>query len=399
MDRIALRTDQPDGVIADPERLRALAATGLLDTSPEQAYDRLTRLAARLTGAPVTFLSLVDRERDFYKSHCGFNEPLASTRQLDGRTFCHYALVSDGPLVIEDVTAHPLFRDVPTVASLSVRAYAGIPLVLDDGQVIGSFCAIDFIPRPWSELDIETLQELANATLREISLRRLVNEAQQSARAREAILTVLEHDLPNTLNLVTMALHALEDADASAQAGLLADARLASNAVNDTLNNLLEFSRMQAGRINLRRQDYDATGLLQDAVAILEPTAARRGIALDLDTTPVEALVTVDYQYLLRALCQLIGHAVRISPDGGRVQLALARSGGAVRFAFVDQGPKLVPDAFDYAKPDAAQRGSRLELSMAKALIEVHGGRIWIEPTTKPDNLVHFTLPAKTTAA
>ncbi len=83
VDRILLRTEQPDPVRSDPRRLRAVADTALLDTPPEEVFDRLTRLAARLTGAPVTFLSLVESHRDFYKSHCGFGEPLASERQLE----------------------------------------------------------------------------------------------------------------------------------------------------------------------------------------------------------------------------------------------------------------------------------------------------------------------------
>jgi len=157
-------------VITQPERLAAVRATGLLDTPAEPEFDRLTRLAARLTGAPVTFVSLVSEDRDFYKSCFGFPEPLASERQLTGTTFCHFALVSKGPLVIENALDHPIYREVPTVHSLGVRAYLGIPLITHTGQAIGSFCAIDFQPRKWTPLDVEVMQELAESTLREIEL-------------------------------------------------------------------------------------------------------------------------------------------------------------------------------------------------------------------------------------
>lgn len=154
----------PSAVIADPARLQALRQTGLLDTIPEQNFDRLTRLAARLTGASATFISLVDAERDFYKSHCGFGEPLTSARQRQGRTFCHYTMLSEQPLVIEDVTVNATFAAVPTVQTLGVRAYVGIPLVLDGSYVIGSFCAVDIVPRVWSADDLDVLIELAHAT-------------------------------------------------------------------------------------------------------------------------------------------------------------------------------------------------------------------------------------------
>lgn len=162
-----------DAAVADPARLRAVRALGWLDTPPEAELDRLTAVAARLTRAPVVFLSLVDELRDFYKAACGLGEPLASRRQLEGRTFCHYALLSDGPLVLEDVAAQDVFRDVPTVQILGVRAYAGVPLVLATGEVVGSFCAVDFEPRRWSQHDITVLSEMAHAVLREIELQAL----------------------------------------------------------------------------------------------------------------------------------------------------------------------------------------------------------------------------------
>src|SRR5215212_6568659 len=137
-----MATLRPGEAVRDPERLKAVRDTGFLDSGREEEFDRLTRLAAKLTGAPVTFISLVDESRDFYKSCVGFPEPLATERQISGRTFCHYAIATDGPLVIENTLEHPIYRDVPTVQTLGVRAYLGIPLVTAGGHAIGSFCAV-----------------------------------------------------------------------------------------------------------------------------------------------------------------------------------------------------------------------------------------------------------------
>ncbi|MGV8934532.1 MAG: diguanylate cyclase [Gallionellaceae bacterium] len=162
--------------IADPGRLEALRRTSLLDTPPEESFDHLTRLAAKLTGAPVTFVSLVDLNRDFYKSTYGFGEPLSSVCQVEGRTLCHFSILEKTPLVINDVTKNPLYNDVPTVKSMGVCAYAGVPLVTEDGQVLGSFCAIDSKPKHWSELDIEILSAFAHSVMREINLRKAIQE-------------------------------------------------------------------------------------------------------------------------------------------------------------------------------------------------------------------------------
>ncbi|WP_225584866.1 MULTISPECIES: sensor domain-containing diguanylate cyclase [unclassified Acidovorax] len=169
---------QIQAALCNPQRLAAVRETGLLDSIAEESFDRLTRLASKITGAPVTFISLVDSRRDFYKSTFGMGAPLNTQRQLTGRTFCHYAMVSEGPLVLEDATVLPVFRDVPTVASLGVRAYAGIPLKNEAGEVLGSFCAVDFKPKQWTQQDIEVLVELAHSTMREIRLRRALQSAE-----------------------------------------------------------------------------------------------------------------------------------------------------------------------------------------------------------------------------
>ncbi|HYW31525.1 MAG TPA: GAF domain-containing protein, partial [Gemmatimonas sp.] len=157
-------------VIRDPARVAAVRATGLLDAETEEVFDRLSRLAVRLAGVPAAFLSLVDEQRDFYVSTCGFGEPFASGRELTGPTFCHLALVSPVPLVIPDTAADPAYRDLPTVRTLGVAAYVGVPVSVG-GWRVGSFCAIDTRPRTWTDGEIEVLTELAASAERELELR------------------------------------------------------------------------------------------------------------------------------------------------------------------------------------------------------------------------------------
>jgi PAS domain S-box-containing protein len=181
--------DPLDAAIRDPQRLAALRATALLDTPPEPAFDRLTRLAVRLLGVPATFLSLVDEDRDFYKASTGFGEPLASAREMAGRTFCHFSIAGatpDRPLVISDTRGHAVYREVPTVESLGVGAYVGVPLMIN-GQAIGSFCAIDMVPRQWTRDEVEVLTELAASAQREIELRRALAQAQRAADEAERV--------------------------------------------------------------------------------------------------------------------------------------------------------------------------------------------------------------------
>jgi GAF domain-containing protein len=170
--------DLARAAVANPDRLAALHATGLLDSDVEEVFDRMSRLAARLLDVPSVFVSLVDEDRDFYKSAVGFGEPLASSRQMGGLTFCHFAIQSAAPLVIPDTASDPVYRDVPSVKSLGVAAYLGVPIVIAS-QPIGSFCAIDMKPHAWNERDIEVLTELAASVQREIELRGALRRAEE----------------------------------------------------------------------------------------------------------------------------------------------------------------------------------------------------------------------------
>ena len=156
-----------------PDRLAALRQTALLDTAPEEGFDRLTRMAARLLGASTSLISLVTADRQFFKSAIGLPEPLASQRIAPlSFSFCSTVVGTGEPLIVEDARRHPLLRHSPAVRELGWVSYAGVPLVTREGQVIGSFCVVDRMPRLWSERDIALLQDLAASAITEAELRR-----------------------------------------------------------------------------------------------------------------------------------------------------------------------------------------------------------------------------------
>ena len=156
------------------ERLAAVTKTALLDTPPEEAFDRLTRMAARLLGAPVSLITLVTEDRQFFKSSTGLPEPWASRRGSPlTHSFCRHVAVSGEPLVVEDTRRHPLLRSNPAVRELGWIAYAGVPLVTSQGHVVGAFSVVDGMPRLWSGRDVALLQDLAACAASEIELRTL----------------------------------------------------------------------------------------------------------------------------------------------------------------------------------------------------------------------------------
>lgn len=174
---IARRDPSPKGgaipaSVRDPVRLEALRSVRLLDTPAEEAYDRLTRLAMNLLNAPIAQVSLIDEDRQFFKSAYGIDEPWASARETPlSHSICQHAVDGREPLVIEDARTHPLVCDSLAIRDLNVVAYVGIPLIMSTGQALGTLCVIDHKPRAWTGEQIETLKTLAAAVLAQIELR------------------------------------------------------------------------------------------------------------------------------------------------------------------------------------------------------------------------------------
>jgi signal transduction histidine kinase len=182
----------PPAVLSDPSRLAALRATGLLDTPPEAAFDRLTRLASHALNVPVALVSLVADDRQFFKSCIGLEEPWASRRGTPlSHSFCQHAVASGEALVIEDARETPLVRDNLAIPDLDVIAYAGVPLKTSDGSVLGTFCAIDHEPRIWTDADLAFVREMAQSAMTEIELRSVVRQLEDARAEAEGTAMAL----------------------------------------------------------------------------------------------------------------------------------------------------------------------------------------------------------------
>ena len=150
----------------EEQRLAALRATGILDTQPEDRFDRITRLAAALFNVPIALVSLVDRNRQWFKSCYGLD-----TRETSrDAALCAHVVHSREPMIVPDTFQDPRFAGSPLVTNdPRIRFYAGCPLILDDGSCVGSFCLADTRPRALQEHDLARLHDLADLAVRELN--------------------------------------------------------------------------------------------------------------------------------------------------------------------------------------------------------------------------------------
>ncbi|QSQ26120.1 GAF domain-containing protein [Pyxidicoccus parkwayensis] len=173
-------------IINRQRRMDALQRTALLDSPAEEAFDRLTRLTTRALHVPVSLVTLLDKDRQFFKSCSGLPPPWCDVRQTPlTHSFCIHVVATRQPLVIEDARKDPMLRENLAVDQLGVVAYAGYPLKTPSGEVLGTLCAIDTGPRAWTKDDLAILEDLATSAMTEIELR-ATRELEGQARAAEA---------------------------------------------------------------------------------------------------------------------------------------------------------------------------------------------------------------------
>ncbi len=156
----------------EADRLSVLESYDLLDTPADEAFDRITRLASHILETPIALVSLVDGERQWFKSRQGLDAQ-ETPREM---AFCHHAILGDDVTVIPDATCDDRFRDNPLVTGApEIRFYAGAPLIAPGGSKLGTLCVIDRTPREIDDRQRQVLKDLAAIVMDEIELRRLAS--------------------------------------------------------------------------------------------------------------------------------------------------------------------------------------------------------------------------------
>ncbi|MES2719615.1 MAG: GAF domain-containing sensor histidine kinase [Pseudomonadota bacterium] len=394
--------------IENPARLAELHATGLLDSPPEESFDRFTRLASALIGIPLTLVTLVDRDRQFFKSQVGLDDELAAVRETPlERSFCKHVVESGQPLIIEDARLHSLVRDNPAVKDGAI-AYIGMPLITPEGQTLGTFCAVDDQPHFWNERDIRIMRDLAATVMTEIELRLLAgkllaqyNQLRATELQRDDMAQMLVHDLRNPLTSLLAGLHLIDEVDAldPMQAQALQIARRGGDALLRMVNEILEVSKYQAGHLQLDYSSVNIPDLLTLAREQVGSMAERASIRLEQHSDDQLPACQLDADKLRRVLVNLLANAIQHTAAGGGVSLnASLLTGGRLEIRVSDNGlgipSEQIARIFDKFNSGCTARhlgsSTGLGLSFCKLVVEAHGGSISVD--SKLDRGSTFTL-------
>ncbi len=289
----------------------------------------------------------------------------------------------------------------PSSASLMVvplRA-RGRPLGLLSFGSLGS-------GRRYAAADLVFAEELAHRASTAIDNARLHRQAQRAVRQRQDVLAVVSHDLRTPLGTIVMGTSLLTDhGDAGVPDGsdrrALELVNRAAAQMDRLINDLLDMSSIDAGHLSLEKEPHALGGLIADVFDTLRPLAARRSLRFEaLAVGDGLALVTCDRWRIVQVLSNLVGNAIKFTPEGGSISLRAEARGRDVRFTVADDGPGIdgerlghVFERYWQAK-ETARRGTGLGLYICKGIVEAHGGTMGVESEAGRGSTFFFTLPS-----
>lgn len=396
----------------ESERLKALRELTLLDTSPEEAYDEVAKLASEICGTPIAIIGFIDETRHWFKAAVGVGEITKVPRDV---SFCTHAIMGSETFVVPDATLDPRFCDTPQVTALGLQYYAGTPLRSDAGQNVGTLCVLDAKPRTLSEFQLKALRVLANQVETHFKLRmRLADVAKGASEIEEKhialvaaeaqkkqLMEFVVHDLKNPI--ATM----MNDAEYLLGNGaLVGETREAVDAIaggadslHRMVSDLLDMNREDGGGVVRRVARVDVAALVKDVARLAERRAALYECNIVVDVNDIEVIADADV--LSRVLRNLVDNAIKYG--GKEIRLEGHARGGWIELAVRDQGSGVPVAAraaiFErYARLDTdvdhhARESQGIGLSFCKSAVEAHGGTITVEDNVPYGAVFRISLP------
>ena len=257
--------------------------------------------------------------------------------------------------------------------------------------------------RAYSDVDVHLAEEVARIVGLAVENARLFSEARSAVQAREDMLSVVSHDLRNPLGVISMATQLLEDsADRLGVAEsnrYLSMIRRAAESAVVLVSDLLEVARLEAGRYRPARRPLDARALIAEVRETQQPLADRAGVRLECSAPAAPRTLNADRERLLRVFANLVGNAFKFTPRGGSVRVGAESEAGGVRFYVADTGSGIADENLDrlfsrfWQAEESDERGAGLGLSIVKAIVEAHDGRVWAESRLGEGTTIHFWIP------
>lgn len=392
------------GIVPEEEaRLAAVRRCDILDTPPEGAFDRVTELVARLFGVPIAIISIVDRDRIWFKSHHG-----TKVDQIERSPGPYTAglLATDATMGIDATREQQALADALIPGRSGRGFYAAAPLTTPDGFTLGTLCAVDRQPHKLTDQEVATLHDLAAIVIDQLELRHAArSEEQRLEQVRADLTATVSHELKTPLAAVygaALTLARTDDAiDAETRRRLLTVIAEQGERLRSMFENVLSTAQLESGSFRIVSGDLHPAELARSAAEAarthLPPT-----LTIELNLNGPLPTANADTTRVRQILDNLIDNAVKYSPQGGRIELRVDADNDTLRFHVRDQGPGIPESERDrifrrYYRLDpdlhAGITGTGLGLYVCQQLATHMGGRIELDTNKGRGSTFTLTLP------
>ena len=371
----------------EQQRIEELMHYDVLDTEGEQAFDELTQLASAICGTSISLISLVDEERQWFKSRVG----LDATETPRDLAFCAHAILQEGVFEVCNAKEDERFSDNPLVTQdPDISFYAGAPLVSPSGMPIGTLCVIDQQPKKLSAQQSQALTTLAHQVISQLELRLHNRQLMRMQKEQEQFFAAMAHDLRSPFSGIlglSKMLAKKADTISSEQLQVASKAILDSSMnVYQLLDELLQWSRNQLGAVHVKLQALPIQGLLDDSMDLIQDPLALKDLTLKQDI-PGDLKAMVDQDLAKMIIRNLLANAIKYSPQGKTISLEVKSDGEHVILSVQDQGSgvseslkaQLFNECVSSEQGSSGEIGHGLGLKLCSEFAKKLGGQLSID--------------------
>lgn len=400
--------------VSSREALRFLTLAGRVlsgSLDPEQTLKRLVRLAVpRVACFSTIDLATEDgrMERVAYGHIDPEKEPLLARPEPfwpvdEGLLPIARVLEDGGPLLVERVERDWAGSEqvLDRLRRLDGRSLIIAPLVVEDRTLGVLTFGSTRTDRYYGPDDLSLARELARSAGLALENARLYRQAEHAIASRDEILAVVSHDLRNPVSRVRLAAELLTTTyripeGAARAAGMIIRA---ADEMNRLIGDLLDLTRMERGRLSIEPAPVDLAELLQRLDESYAAAAREKKLAWNVEPPAQSISLVADDGRLLQALGNLVGNAMKFTPEGGEVRVAAVPADGGVRIRISDTGPGMdatqLAHVFDrfWQGRSGDRRGAGLGLAIARGITEAHAGRLWLESEVGRGTTAWLELP------
>lgn len=390
----------------EEQRLQELRSFEILDSETEKDYDDIVRLVSDICDTPISNISFVDADRQWFKAAVGLDDR-ETTRDV---AFCAHTILTDELFVVEDATVDERFHDNPLVTgNPQIRFYAGMPIRTSTGANVGSLCAIDNEPRQLTERQRDALAVLSRHVSTLLELRRAQRQIleqnrqlQELSDMKSRLMAILAHDLRSPMTNIVAFISLLQNKaiDADEQEELLVELANMLKSTEYLLNNVIGWSSRQLGEAPFELHDIVLYTLVKEVTEPLARDFAAKANEFVLEVDP-DLTVPSDRNVLIFIIWNLLTNANKFTREG-TLTVRAWHSEHTVRITVEDTGMGMpqerVENLFDWSARKQTvgtdgERGAGLALLFCHDFLKRIGGSIQIESEVGKGTAFTLILP------